>query len=241
MKKYITLAALLAAGTACANAVELSDGIELASYIKQTDDGTFSVAIKFDVDALKSYLEKDASAVKHTLVEYSAAGTPTGITTNFSSAGGKIHTSGLYYLWGTNYAWGNPTNTDSTLTGTGNGFAAENYWDSVTAAGLVYTFSSTGGTQCGFALLGEDDAVIYQSYNIAGGLKASGASAAALTLDEAALGAVYFSDALGADDVKSLSVAVATASLVALPEPSAFGMLAGLGALALVASRRRRK
>ena len=50
-------------------------------------------------------------------------------------------------------------------------------------------------------------------------------------------GSVFWTNS-GANPVSNITLSVAAA---AIPEPSAFGLLAGLGALALVASRRRRK
>ena len=49
-------------------------------------------------------------------------------------------------------------------------------------------------------------------------------------------GSVFWTNG-GANSVTDITLSVAAA----IPEPSAFGLLAGLGALALVASRRRRK
>ena len=50
-------------------------------------------------------------------------------------------------------------------------------------------------------------------------------------------GSVFWTNS-GANPVTNITLSVEAA---AIPEPSAFGLLAGLGALALVASRRRRK
>ena len=50
-------------------------------------------------------------------------------------------------------------------------------------------------------------------------------------------GSVFWTNS-GANPVSNITLSVAAA---AIPEPSAFGLLSGLGALALVASRRRRK
>ena len=48
-------------------------------------------------------------------------------------------------------------------------------------------------------------------------------------------------EAGGSNGGVAVSIDNVQVSYSAIPEPSAFGLLAGLGALALVASRRRRK
>ena len=69
------------------------------------------------------------------------------------------------------------------------------------------------------------------------GGKINGNNASYLTLSDVAT----YEGELNETQVAYLSDNKAPASFSAIPEPSAFGLLAGLGALALVASRRRRK
>ena len=69
------------------------------------------------------------------------------------------------------------------------------------------------------------------------GGKINGNNASYLTLSDVAI----YEGELDGTQVAYLSENKAPVSFSAIPEPSAFGLLAGLGALALVASRRRRK
>lgn len=246
MKKYITLAALLAAGTACAGAVTLEDAdiIKGGNTGYDSQSGVFTIALTLDVDALRTYLERGQPLTSWgtDIVRYVCNGTSTGVTINGSSQNNKINNSGLYARWGDDIAW-NPSQSQDVVWSGGTNLATLD-WNAIDYAGLVYVFDKTNGTSVAFQLLKEDDVTgektaVVDSYVTASGLKSSSAGAAALTFGDMVASSYYFNEGYGEADVKTLLSAVATAAPV--PEPSAFGMLAGLGALALVAARRRRK
>ena len=241
MKKYITLAALFAAGAAFANAVSLEDAtISMGGNTGyDTQGNNFTVALTLDVTELRTLLEKGQTPAWGTdIISYACNGTATGVTVNGGSSNNAINTSGLYARWGTTTNWGSVQwqGSETNLSDL-NGDAEGTGWDSVSFAGLVYSFGATSGTTVAFTLLKEDKTAIVDSCVTAGGLKSASAAADALTFGASVAASYYFDSYMGSSetDMKALSYAAA------IPEPSAFGLLAGLGALALVGSRRRRR
>ncbi len=244
MKKYITLAALFAAGAAFANAVSL-DGADKAvggdtSY--NTLGGSFTVALTLDVAELRALLEKGVTASWGTdIVRYDAGGTATGVTVNGGSSGGKVNTSGLYARWGDNINWSSTCWTGSSDLADLNGDTEGTGWDNVAYAGLVYSFGSTSGTAVAFTLLDASKNAIVNSYVAAGGLKTNQAGISALTFNDSVATSYYFNEYMGGNETNMKDLSSLAATTAPIPEPSAFGLLAGLGALALVGSRRRRR
>ncbi len=237
MKKYLSIATLIAAGTLFAGAATLEEGKNFDPAKTYTTDGnTFSFVLTFDVDMLRTYLQTGASAVKHELVSFditnsnNSTTTKIGVTTNYSSSSGKITSSGLYYIWGINYAW-----NSAVISGDTN--LATISWDNVLGAAMTYTFSSNAGTTVAFNLVDASGNDICSFYDAQSNLKSNQVKTAMVTFDTAVSKGVYFNSVLSADDAKTFAHQAAAA---AVPEPSAFGLLAGLGALALVGARRRR-
>lgn len=240
MKK--TLIALMAlAGVATAtDLMDFTARIDDPSIGFTTDSTTFSVAITLDPATLKDYLGAGQPLVKYELIQYSVTDTiKTGVVTNYSSGGtGKIQSSGLYYRWGNDYAWSGlcTTGGDNIITAPeGVTNLTQIDWDSVAAAGLVYTFApnATKGTQVSFVLLDADNETIFASYNRAAGLTTSSAQPGDLAFAGAAKQAFYFNQELTAADVKRVAVQAALA-----PEPATATL--SLLALAGLAARRRR-
>ena len=202
------------------------------------DSTTFSVAITLDPTTLKGYLAQGQPTVIYDLIKYDATSTTsTGVVTNFSSGGtGVIQSSGLYYRWGGNTAWGYITNGDNVITAPeGVTNLTQIDWDNVASASLVYTFtpSSNKGTQTAFTLLDAEGATIYSAYNRTPGLTTASATKGPLTFASAAQQVYYFNSELSADDVKKIAVQAALA-----PEPATATL--SLLALAGLAARRRR-
>ncbi len=244
MKKYITIAALLAAGSAFANAVSLED----ADFAKGSNTGydtlgnNFTVALTLDVTELRTLLEMgQAPAWGTDIVCYIANGTKTGVTVNGGSQNNQIKTSGLFARWGNTTNWNSVQWQGSTNLSDLNGDAEGTGWDFVASAGLVYSFGATSGTAVSFTLLGNDGSTIVDSYVTAGGLKSGSAVADALTFDDSVATSYYFNEYMGGSEANMKALSSAAATAAPLPEPSAFGLLAGLGALALVGTRRRRR
>lgn len=238
MKKYITVAALLAAGTAFANAADASTVITDLTFANNASSGV-SKNLVLDEDGVTA-LDK--------------------LTVTIS--GGKS-----WSMTSDNDSWTNTAALAEMNAGLGLALTAENInayapvssgqggsWTDLTlsidsiAAGteiVLYTLgTAAGSTMANFAVSGLTDAAV--EYAVAGG---SGFSSTAIYTDGTlnytlikVTGTLTESDiVLSARNANKNAWGMLAYAPVPVPEPSAFGLLAGIGALALVASRRRRK
>ena len=216
MKKYITLAALLAAGTACANAATLT-------LTSPTDgsltSGNAAIAWSEDYSALLSW------EISFTLTD--AAVGDANIFATYQDAYGPVG----YVL---------ATNADGSLE-----IYARNIgvtYSNSTAAGVVTAGTPTNITFSFIADYNEttEEVVGGNFYLTAGNADVKWSVTDGLDYTALKNNTVSrFWTNGGAEQFSNITVSKLDNNIV--PEPSAFGMLAGLGALALVASRRRRK
>ena len=248
MKKYITIAALLAAGSALANAettISLSDAEfsiknpTSASYVLDTFDSTsFSFTFTLAPDVVNVIGKSNSAAaieIKPTLLSVTAGtehyiGAGVGYS---SSADGLITGAGI---------WGQATQaSSSTACGTYFGGSNIDNLDDVKTIAVTVTHEANSGTTFYISALSNNGtwAEYTPAKNTNLKWRSGNAEPSALNLNtDAGISSVYVFDStiLSAD----VAQAINHAAVAAIPEPSAFGLLAGLGALALVASRRRR-
>ena len=245
MKKYITLAALLAAGTTFANADEI---------ITLTLPGTTSdtVASKGSATSISVSVD-DASGIS------ALAGSERGLymfcnggQTNIGTEAGSSEGDWTYdtqtqtasvELWGRKNYGG--TNVAAIFDG--------GLTDGLVLDSLTFSTSGLTGTTDDYALyfgIVDDSGAVIAS-GVQNNLGTSAGSIILQTFGNEANETMVWgegydiligivSEAGSAWNSKSYVNGIKVEATV-IPEPSAFGMLAGLGALALVASRRRRK
>ena len=221
MKKYITLAALLAAGTACANAEDFAWDITWGAdtSITFTPEADYELAvsgISSDV-GYKSTTYQSGTYTPNVNVGNGGTWTLTFSVTNNSNEALVFDglTLDVFTFNGDGISQGKDTDRSFTFTVT-NGET-----DAVLQYGQLANNTISGSTS---GSLTERDIVL------------SGLTIAAGETAKIALKAEK-----GSSNTLGSFVGLTGIKLSTIPEPSAFGMIAGLGALALVASRRRRK
>ncbi|MBR6797561.1 MAG: PEP-CTERM sorting domain-containing protein [Opitutales bacterium] len=249
MKKYITLAALLAAGSAFANAESLTldnavgylslvDGVLTPSAGNITySNGTLSVT-----DGNWTSFNSHSRTVSTIAMTFDAALLAGGVTSSAqplveldggsADLGLGLSSSGMFT--GT---WVSGSTTNYTYFTSGYGVSS----DSTGNITVVISLGNTG------TRIWKDGSTFWSNKNLKGKLDNTG-NVSAINLSELAVSALNnivvwnvdtYTDVANTDAEGAVSAMATSVSLI--PEPSAFGMLAGLGALALVASRRRRK
>ena len=277
MKKYITLATLLAAGSALANA---TDGITLRYEISEFGDGnptnSASTPGNTSVVATGGYVN---------WVEMSDI---SGTTDKVANLTGNGHFS-ISGSSGINAGGNNVLSTENGFTLVFNGYATSNWADflSFTIGNVQYKFETDNGesvhiytpsgegnnvnsvayvsnieknTWYNYAISVSGTSYTYSAWDSAG----NKISSTTFTGAEGALTDVYegarfsehwnygskidnfglYDGVLGDNELKALVKSEASGKGMVqafIPEPSAFGLLAGLGALALVGTRRRNR
>ena len=230
MKHYIATAALIAAGTAFANAADLiwsKSDIGLTGSTTYTIDETIS----------------DGFTVKIDLSGWQAANGPIGWLT--TADGSDYRNSAATFGWGStaNGETGHAT-TFTKSNGSASGQQAGDRYADVnsygaqtdTAFDTVLFLTVQDGTASLYEQTTEGNEVVLVA-------ETDGMSTSAVN----GLYVGHWEDASsqqqgGTMDVGIYNAVLSTTEMASMiPEPSAFGLLAGLGALALVASRRRRK
>ena len=228
MKHYIATAALIAAGTAFASAADL--------IWSQTNIG-LTGSTTYEIDETIS----DGFTVKIDLSGWQAANGPIGWLT--TTAGTDYRQSAATFGWGSNADGATEHATTFTKTNgsarsqqAGDRYTEVNSYGASTAFDTVLFLTVSGGT----ASLYEQTATGNEVVLVA---QTTGMSTSAVE-------GLYVGDwngdpseqQGGTMDVGIYNAVLTTTEMASMiPEPSAFGLLAGLGALALVASRRRRK
>ncbi|MBE6400651.1 MAG: PEP-CTERM sorting domain-containing protein [Verrucomicrobia bacterium] len=269
MKKYITLTALLAAGTTLANAADLiAQWNNFAD--EESDIGSLSVGLGTNGATLENGVLKvtgasagnSASArafVDLGGLEGGGIAWDTGFSIVMSVSNYPSSTGGNYLfadmgatgytgpgrdsglgMGHANLATGNGSGIYSWAINNGGTFANSDrtVYEKPETPHLVLTFDGTDlNLYLGGTLVRSDEYGLRDGTTLATDAKFTKLYLGGYAVDSGNAKANYslhsmsiYSGALTANEVASL-----------VPEPSAFGMLAGLGALALVASRRRRK
>lgn len=258
MKKVIATATFLAASVALTNAATVltvdtatlkSNGGEytVTESIGSGSYGDFSVSIVFDTDQLNTLMKTSwtsSSSKKNLINVQNSSSTLIGVKIDGYSTSGA---HGLFGSWTTSLTTqvltedaGNGNNkigAESTSDGTGlNTFFTSN---EVTAAALTFTVSSEGtkvyltlktssdGSGGTTTLIGTNSGLKTNTFSSISKICYDSALVTYLTVDDTVL---------TEESAKSQN----EKNLIAVPEPSAFGLLAGIGAIALAVSRRRR-
>ena len=265
MKNYITVAALLAAGTAFANAdvtlinVDFTDYADWAaaqtdgwSQAKTSGGNHGADAVVNDSLGLTTGGAWTQTKVSHNLSSSINLGIDGSYTITYTATKGNNNNAALQFaLVGTNYSIvvGSSYNTDPGLyagsVGDANVLTSTTTWYSFQDTSPGTTMEITKGATISSEAIstGELTYTLTLTTSASGNdtltVSAGSYSGTYTFSSDAELTAVGFmlegGDGIG-QSVKDVSVVSS-----AIPEPSAFGLLAGLGALALVASRRRRK
>ena len=242
MKKYITLAALLAAGTACANAADYSFATEGWTLERNRTEGAATLfSISGDDNSMSltnsnwsqslAYIAAEGDLVSFSFdMIYQGNGSYTFslIGDNISFVFGKNYDAGTY-----EYAKADGVSDDSKVAYIFKLADAQN--KTAYVAGTNTNVNVTTGEVLNVSgVIDENNKLdLTVGTTVIDDIDLGLANGAAFKLNTIG----FYGD--GANNTSNVKFSNLKVSVI--PEPSAFGLLAGVGALALVASRRRRK